>query len=90
MRSALAAEIDAAHGRAAELAQAIDDAPADAGAIDEHRVGLVAVDQLHDAAGDRHQVGDAELHGRDRAGVEAAAEADDGLVARPGGRCRRP
>ena len=44
-------------------------------------VGLVQLDLLEHAAGDLHQVGDAELHRRDRAGVEAAAEADDGLVA---------
>jgi hypothetical protein len=40
----------------------------------------VAVGLLHDPAGDLHQVGDAELHGRDRARVKAAAEADDALV----------
>jgi hypothetical protein len=40
----------------------------------------VAVDLLHDAAGDLHEVGDAELHRRDPARIEAAAEADDALV----------
>jgi hypothetical protein len=54
--------------------------PVDAGAVDEHGVGLVQVHLLHDAARHLHEVGDAELDGRDRAGVEPAAEADDGLV----------
>jgi hypothetical protein len=40
----------------------------------------VLLHQLHDATGDQHQVGDAELHGRDRARVEAAAEAADALA----------
>ena len=76
-----AAEIDAHQVRAAELGQPVVHAPADAGAVDEHRIGLVEIDLLHHAAGDLHQVGDAELHGRDRARVEPAAEADDALVA---------
>jgi hypothetical protein len=37
-----AAEIDADRPRAAELVQPVEDAPADAGAVDEHRFGFCA------------------------------------------------
>jgi hypothetical protein len=62
----LAAEIDANEVGAAELVQPIVHAPADAGAVEEHRIGVVQIDLLHDWAGDLHEVRDAELHGRDR------------------------
>ena len=61
-----AAEIDANEAGAAELVQPIVHAPADAGAVEEHRIGVVQIDLLHDSAGDLHEVRDAELHGRDR------------------------
>jgi hypothetical protein len=47
--------------------QPIVAAPADAVAVDEHGIGPVRVDLLHDPAGDLHEVRDAERHRRDRA-----------------------
>src|SRR5258707_6352898 len=81
----LGAEIDAHEVGATELVQPVVHAPANAGAVDEHRIGVVAVDLLHDAAGDLHEGRNAELHGRDRARIQTAADADYGLVGAPGG-----
>src|SRR5258707_1927217 len=47
------AELHADQVGAAELVQAVVDAPADAGAVDEHPVGIVRVDLLHDYASDK-------------------------------------
>src|ERR1700727_244793 len=69
-RSGLAPKFTAVPFLAVELLQSIVNPVSDAGRIQKDSVRLVFPDLRHDMRGNLHQVGDAELHGRDRAGVE--------------------